>query len=67
MAPPVNKPGHQPDVTVLIVTKETDARSVLTGSREMVVLNVLMVTMATRVVSRFQLRFLMSEVTSLVF
>ena len=67
MAPPVNKPGHQPDVTVLIVTKETNARSVLTGSREMVVLNVLMVTMATHVVSRFQLRFVMSEVTSLVF
>ena len=53
MAPPVNEPGHPPDATAFIVTKETDARSVQRGGREMVVLNVLMVTMATHVVSRF--------------
>ena len=58
MVPPVNGPGHPPDVTALIATKETDARSVLRGSREKTVMNALMVTMATHVVSRFQLMFL---------
>ena len=51
MEPLVNKPGHPPDVTALIVTKETDVATVLKGSREMTVMNVLMVTMATHVVS----------------
>ena len=51
MAPPVNEPGRPPDVTVLIVMKETDAETALRGSREMTVMNVLMVTMATHVVS----------------
>ena len=39
MAQPVNLPGHPPDVTVLIVTKEID------------VTDVLLVTMATTAVS----------------
>ena len=63
----MNKLGHPPDVTALIVIKETGVTTVLRGSRQMTVMNVLMVTMATHVVSRFQLRFLMSELTSLVF
>ena len=65
MAPPVGAPGLPPDVTALIVTKETDvidvlrgsremaAQNVLNGSKEMNAINVLMVTMAKRVVSRF--------------
>ena len=53
MVPPVNKPVHPPDVTVLIVTKETDVTTVLTDSRGKTVMNVLMVTMATHVVRRF--------------
>ena len=57
MAPPVNQPGPPPDVTALIVMKEIDAATALRDSREMTVMNVLMVTMATHVVSRFQLRF----------
>ena len=52
MMPPVNEPGHPPDVTALTVTRETDVTTVLRCSREMVVLNVLMITMATHVVSR---------------
>ena len=40
MAPPVNKPGQPPDVTALIVSKETDVTSVL------------MVTMVTHVVRK---------------
>ena len=51
MEPLVNKPGYPPDVTALIVTKETDVATVLKGSREMNVMNVLVVTMATHVVS----------------
>ena len=51
MAPPSNEPGRPPDVTVLIVMKETDAETALRGSREMTVMNVLMVTTATHVVS----------------
>ena len=51
MAPPVNEPGRPPDVTALIVMKETDAETVLRGSREMTVINVLMGTMATHAVS----------------
>ena len=38
MAPLVNKPGHLPDVTALIVTKETNVTIVLKGFREMVCL-----------------------------
>ena len=41
MAPPVNEPGHPPDVIALTVTKETDMTRVRRGSREMVVENVL--------------------------
>ena len=41
MAPPENKPGHPPDVTAQIVTKETHVTTVLRGSREMAVRNVL--------------------------
>ena len=63
MAPPVNKSGHPPDVTALIVTKVTDVNNVLRGSREMVAKNVplaseeinarpvLLVTLATLAVS----------------
>ena len=40
MAPPVNKPGHPPDVTVLTVSRETDVTSVRRGSREMNVMTV---------------------------
>ena len=44
MAPPVNKLGHPPDVTVLIFTKETDVRDAQRDSREMVARNVLLVS-----------------------
>ena len=40
MAPPVNKHGHPPDVTALIMPMETDVNSAQVGSREMVVRNV---------------------------
>ena len=65
MAPLVNESGHPPDVTALTVTKETDVTRAQRGSREMAaqtflrgskgmdVIDVLMVTMVTRVVSRF--------------
>ena len=39
MAPPVNKPGHPPDVTALIDTKETDVTTVLRDFREIVARN----------------------------
>ena len=41
MAPPVNKLGHPPDVTALIVIKETGVTTVLRGSREMAARNAL--------------------------
>ena len=44
MAPPVNKPGHSPDVTVLIVTIETDVTTASKGSREMIARNVPLVS-----------------------
>ena len=34
MAPPVDKPGHPPDVTALIVTKETDVATALSRGGE---------------------------------
>ena len=54
MAPSVNELGHPQDVTALIATRETDVTTVPRGSREKTVMNVLMVTTATHVVSRFQ-------------
>ena len=36
MAPPVNKPGHPPDATALIVPMETDVTSALIISKDMV-------------------------------
>ena len=44
MVPHVNKPGHPPDVTALIITKETDVNSVQDSSRERVARNVLLVS-----------------------
>ena len=43
-APPVNKPGHPPDVTALIVTMETDVTTAWKGSREMIARNVPLVS-----------------------
>ena len=40
----VNKPQQPSDVTALIVTKETDATRVLSGSREMVARNALIIS-----------------------
>ena len=40
MAPPVNKPGQPPDVTVLTVSREIDVTPVQKGSKEMNVMSV---------------------------
>ena len=40
MAPPVNKPGHPPDVTAMIVPKETDVKYALRDFKESVAKNV---------------------------
>ena len=50
MAPPVNEPGHLPDVTALIVTKEADVTTVLRTSREIAARNVHKITMEIIVV-----------------
>ena len=59
MAPPVNKPGHRPDVTVRIITKETgvthaqrdikviSVKNVLRGSGEKAARNVPLVSKVT--------------------
>ena len=47
----VNRHGHQPDVTVMIIFKETDVTNAQKGSKVMIVMNALLVTMATIVVS----------------
>ena len=49
MAPPVNKPGHPPDVIALIATKETDVTVVLNASKEIVARNVPLVSKVTNV------------------
>ena len=49
MAPPVNEHGHPPDVTVLIVTKETDVINALSSSRETAARNVPLVSKAMNV------------------
>ena len=53
MAPPVNLSGRPLDVTALIVIKETDVTTAPKDSKEKTVMNVIMVIMATHVVSRF--------------
>ena len=40
MEPPVNEPGHPPDVTAQTITKEIDVTRALRGSREMSVMSV---------------------------
>ena len=50
MAPPVNEPGHPPDVTALIVTMEADVTTVLRTSREIAARNVHKITMEIIVV-----------------
>ena len=47
----MNQREHPPDVTALIVTRETDVTRALRGSREKNVTPVLLVTMETYVVS----------------
>ena len=53
----VNEHGHPPDVTVMIVFKETDVTNAEKGSKVINVMNVLLVTMATSVVSVNTLNF----------
>ena len=50
MAPPVNEPGHPPDVTALIVPMETDATDTQKGTRETSVNNVRRTTTGMTVV-----------------
>ena len=50
MVPPLNQPGHPPDVTALIVTKETDVKTVPRRSREMAARNAYKATMEIIVV-----------------
>ena len=45
-----NRSGHPPDVTALMVTKETDATTALRGSREMAARNAYKATMEIIVV-----------------
>ena len=49
MAPPVNKPGHPPDVIALIATKETNVTVVLNVFKETVARNVPLVSKVTNV------------------
>ena len=53
MAPPVKEPGQPPDVTALIVTRETDVNNVLRGSGEKAAENAYTVTMETVAVLRY--------------
>ena len=55
MAPPVNKPGHPPDVTVLIVSKETDVIRAWKDPREKIVMNAPRTTMEMNAVIIFTL------------